>query len=69
MLFELWRWVKKVSDETIERHTTNLDRTVLENEASSQHDLLICASDMKVEGLAMVYDEIRDMAVMELHSR
>lgn len=42
----------------IGEHTTDLDRTVLEDETTGQHDLLICASDMEVEGFTVVYDEI-----------
>ena len=49
------------------RQETYLDGTVLEDKTSREHDLLVCACDVKIVGRAMVNGIVRNMAAMELH--
>jgi hypothetical protein len=50
-----------------EKGWSHLDGTVLENETTGKHDLLVVAGYMEVVGLAVVDDVVGDMAAVELH--
>lgn len=65
-----WRGRPEVSSRRLTgQKLRDLDRAVLENETTGQHNLLVGAGNMKVVSLALVYDEVRNVATVELHSK